>query len=199
MAKVVRSARFFDRLGDVDIKVIKVDPPDAGQQFRAEMTTRSARHEVRAEGEGDTVEHALDAAADRFGHRLRRLRERMTERRRQRPRSPAMGDMQGGRPRAPTGPRDETPEIVRVRRPIRQADDPGGRRVDHEPAGSLVLRLHEYRNRSARSSLPAQRWEAGADRTGMKDEDGDRVGSRVPIAPRFDSMVLIRRSDGCPD
>lgn len=118
VAKVVRSARFFDRLGDVDINVIKVDPPDAGQRFRAEMTTRSARHEVRAEGEGDTVEHALDAAADRFGHRLRRLRERMTERRRQRPRSPAMGDMQGGRPRAPTGPRDETPEIVRVRRPI---------------------------------------------------------------------------------
>ena len=124
VAKVMRSARFFDRLGDVDVNVFKVDPSDGIQRFRAEMSTRSARHGVRAEGAGDTVEHALDAAADRFASRLRRLGERLAERRTQGPRSPAKDDVRVGEGRVAAGPGEGTPEIVRVPRPVRKPMTP---------------------------------------------------------------------------
>ena len=116
MGKVNHSTRFFDRLGDVDVSLVEVEPPERGQRFRAEISTRAARHDVRAEGEGDTVERALDAASDRFVHRLRRLSERLTDRRRQRPRST---EMAGGRDQGERAPPagDGIPEIVRVSRP----------------------------------------------------------------------------------
>jgi len=116
LAKVDRSTRFYDRLGDVEISLTEVDPPERGQRFRAEISTRSARHDVRAEGEGDTVERALDAAADRFVLRLRRLSERLTDRRRQRPKRPeTVGGRDDGSGMPP--PEDGIPEIGRVRRP----------------------------------------------------------------------------------
>ena len=108
--KIDRAARFFDRLGDVDIQLIEVNPPVKGQRFRVEISTRSARHDVRAEGTGDTVERAVDAAADRFGHRLRRLSERLTARRRQR--SPSSVQDETEPPSTDTS--SEIPEIVRV-------------------------------------------------------------------------------------
>jgi len=114
LGKVDRSTRFFDRLGDVDITLFEVTPPERGQRFRAEIATRSARHDLRAEGEGDTVERALDAAADRFVHRLRRLSERLTDRRRQTTRSPEPVDrLDSGSANLHAG--DGIPEIVRVR------------------------------------------------------------------------------------
>ena len=117
--KVVRSARFFARLGDVDVNVVAVDhSPDADRRFRAEISTRSVKHGVRAEGHGSTVEQALDAAADRFGSQLRRLGERLTERRRQRPRIPARADGQGEGLRRAQESGETIPEIVRTRRSI---------------------------------------------------------------------------------
>ena len=136
VAKVERSARFFDRLGEVDVSVIQVDPPVAGQRFRAELSTRSARHGVRAEGEGDTVEHALDAAADRFGARLRRLGERLAERRRQRPKSPAWADVKGEGQSVVSGTGDQTSEIVRVPRSL-------GKPMTPEDA-ALVMSRHGH-------------------------------------------------------
>ena len=115
VARVVRAARSFDRLGDVDVNLVSVDPPEAGKRFRAELSTHSAGHSVRAEGDGDTMEHALDAAADRFGARLRRLGERLTERRRQRPGSPATDGTRSGDLGEASGPADRIPEIVRLR------------------------------------------------------------------------------------
>ena len=116
LAKVDRSTRFYDRLGDVEVSLIEVDPPERGQRFRAEISTRSARHDVRAEGEGDTVERALDAASDRFVHRLRRLSERLIDRRRQGPRRrETVGGRDSGSDLPPSG--DPTPEIVRIGRP----------------------------------------------------------------------------------
>ena len=114
----MRSARFFDRLESVDVNVVKVAPPEGPNRFRAEMITRSARHQVRVEGEGDTVEHALDVAADRFAYRLKRLSERLLERRRRYPRDAAGGILppDGDRP-VVSGRPEEIPEIVRVRRP----------------------------------------------------------------------------------
>ena len=117
VAKVVRSARLFDGIGDVDVNLIVVDPPEAGRRFRVEMVTRSARHGVRAEGEGDTVEHALDAAGGRFASRLRRLRERLIGRRRLRLRGPAEGDTRSGDLDGPAVSREGIPQIVRVRPP----------------------------------------------------------------------------------
>ena len=116
MGKVDHSTRFFDRLGDVDISLVEVHPAEPDRRFKAEISTRSARHDVRAEGEGDTVERALDAAADRFAHRLRRLSERLTDRRRQRLASRKVVDVADGDPGAPA-PGDVIPEIVRVSRP----------------------------------------------------------------------------------
>ena len=115
VARVVRAARSFDRLGDVDVNLVSVDPPEAGKRFRAELSTRSARHSVRAAGDGDTMEHALDAAANRFGARLRRLGERLTERRRQRPGSPATDGTRSGDLGEASAPADRIPEIVRLR------------------------------------------------------------------------------------
>lgn len=138
MGKVDRSSRFFDRLGDVDISLVEVDPPERGQRFRAEIATRSARHDVRAAGEGDTVERALDAAADRFVHRLRRLSERLTERRRQRPRSPESG---AGRDTSSVTPPEDAgiPEIVRVRRPAGKPMTPENAALVMEQRGYSFL------------------------------------------------------------
>ncbi len=117
VSKVNRSARYFARLDSVDVSVAKVDPPEGTRRFRAEMVTRSARHRVSAEGEGDTVHHALDAAADRFARRLRRLGERLVDRRKRGAGSPNL------RTSSDSGLVDSPevvegiPEIVRVNRP----------------------------------------------------------------------------------
>ena len=136
VAKVIRSARFFDRLGDVNVSVIKLDHPEGRQRFRAEMATRRARHGVRAEGEGDTVEHAIDAAADRLGSRLRRLRDRLTERRAQRPWSRDRGHGQDRAPLLTVERGDGMPEIVRMRRPA-------GKPMTPEDA-TLVMNEHGH-------------------------------------------------------
>ena len=117
--RVGRSTRYFSRVGDVDVNLVKLDHrPAGGQRFRAEIATRSARHDVRAEGLGDTVDRALDAAADRFAARLRRLGERLVDRRKQRSKGPKRAAAQGG-PRLletdPVVPDIDLPEIVRER------------------------------------------------------------------------------------
>lgn len=136
VSKVDRSARYFDRLGVVEVNVVKVVPPAGSQRFRAEMVTRSARHRVSAEGEGDTVQRALDAAADRFANQLRRLGERLTERRRRPPKNGAgafpADDARPGEP----GTEEAGPEIVRVTRPA-------GKPMTPEDA-ALVMDEHQH-------------------------------------------------------
>lgn len=136
VSRVDRSARYFDRLDVVEVNVVKVVPPAGSQRFRAEMVTRSARHRVSAEGEGDTVHHALDAAADRFAKQLRRLGERMTERRRQRPRDRPGTSAPDSARLSETGVVEGPPEIVQVRRPA-------GKPMSPEDA-ALVMDEHEY-------------------------------------------------------
>lgn len=144
-ARVTRASRFFDRVGGVEVSIVRVRPPDAGQRFRAEMATRSTRYGVRAEGEGDTVEHALDAAADHLAARLRRLGERLTDRRRQRPRDLAREDARARRPGVPAAARDEIPEIVRSRRPIGKPMTPedAALTIDQEALSFLVFKNAE--------------------------------------------------------
>lgn len=118
VSKVTRSARYFDRLESVDVSVVRVAPPEGSQRFRAELVTRSARHRVSAEGEGDTIRHALDAAADRFSNRLRRLSERLADRRRRRPGDPKVHAFTEEDRRDAGGLDEGSPEIVRVDRPV---------------------------------------------------------------------------------
>ena len=137
--KVDRSARFFDRLGAVDINLVEVDPPEQGRRFRAEISTRAARHLVRAEGEGDTLKHALDVASDRFGNRLRRLGERLTDRRRQRTRSSDQVATPDADPGATSRSGNEIPEIVRVRRPPAKPMTPEDAALAMEQQGHTFL------------------------------------------------------------
>ena len=135
-SKVDRSARYFDRLGIVEVNVVKVVPPSGTQRFRAEMVTHSARHRVSAEGEGDTVHRALDAAGDRFANQLRRLGERLTDRRRQRSKESVGSPPADGVRPAEDGLLEEMPEIVRVGRPA-------GKPMSPEDA-ALVMDEHHY-------------------------------------------------------
>ena len=136
VSKATRSARYFSRLDAVDVTVVKVDPPVGSQRFRAEMVTRSARHRVSAEGEGDTVQHALDAAADRFANQLRRLGERLADRRKHRRREGPGDVARKGGSLVDTGAAEDRPEIVRVRRPA-------GKPMSPEDA-ALVMDEHHY-------------------------------------------------------
>ena len=144
-ARVTKASRFFDRVGGVEVSIVKVSPPDAGQRFRAEMATRSTRYGVRAEGEGDTMEHAVDAAADHLAARLRRLGERLTDRRRQRPRDLAREDAHARRPDIPGAVPEEIPEIVRSRRPIGKpmTSEDAALTLDQEGLSFLVFKSAE--------------------------------------------------------
>lgn len=113
-AKVGRSTRYFSRVGGIDVHIVKMDHrSDSAGRFRVEITARSARHDVRAEGQGDTVDHALTAAANRFSTRLRRLGDRLADRRRPRPAAAADPGVRSGPPPAATGSEAGPSEIVR--------------------------------------------------------------------------------------
>lgn len=112
-AKVGRSTRYFSRVGGIDVHIVKMDHrPDSAGRFRVEIAARSSRHDVRAEGQGDTVDHALTAAANRFSTRLRRLGDRLADRRRPRPAASADPGARGG-PSADAGSESGPSEIVR--------------------------------------------------------------------------------------
>lgn len=136
VSKVNRSARYFARLDSVDVTVARVDPPEGTQRFRAEMVTRSARHRISAEGQGDTVQHALDAAADRFARQLRRLGDRLADRRRGRSGEPELRVTPGLETASSPEPVKGVPEIVRGSRPV-------GKPMTPEDA-ALVMDEHQY-------------------------------------------------------
>ena len=79
--KVGRASKFFDRLGDVDVQLSEESHPKAGERYRSEITAQAAGLTVRAEASGETVQHAIDGAADLFASNLRRLHDRMRDRR----------------------------------------------------------------------------------------------------------------------
>lgn len=138
--KVGRSTRYFSRVGGIDVHIQKMDhrPDDAGR-FRVEIAARPARHDVRAEGQGDTVDHALTAAADRFSTRLRRLGDRLADRRRQRPPASKGAGALGGPPPAPAGQDAGSDEIVREPWRRRKPMTPEDAALVLEEAGVLFL------------------------------------------------------------
>ena len=176
--RVGRSTRYFSRVGDVDVNLVKLDHrPAGGQRFRAEIATRSARHDVRAEGLGDTVDRALDAAADRFAARLRRLGERLIDRRKQRSKGPKRAAAQGGA--APPRDRSGRPGYRSAgdragEMAGRQTDDPGRRRIGHGRERRPRPAVHRRRIRRVLGHVPAGRRQAGV--------GGSRMTSRRSIA-----------------
>ena len=79
--RVTHAARFFDRVGDAVVEILEEPKPHADERFRAEISAPAAGLIVRAEGTGDTIQTAIDGAADRFGSNLRRLNDRLSDRR----------------------------------------------------------------------------------------------------------------------
>ena len=79
--RITRSARFFERLAIVDVELLEETNPRKGDRFRAEITAQAAGHTIRVEGNGDSVHKAIDGASDKFAANLRKLHDRLTNRR----------------------------------------------------------------------------------------------------------------------
>lgn len=136
VGRVNRTAKFFDRLGDVDVNVTRVNSHDSDHRFRAELSARAAGHLVRAAGEGDTVSRSIDAASDHFERRLRRLSQRLSDRRRHRPKPEVRAD---GPRRRSDRPDDRYPSISRVRRPLGKPMTPEEAAIVMEEKGDTVV------------------------------------------------------------
>lgn len=135
VARVNRAAKFFDRLGDVDVNVGRVNSHDTDHRFRAELSARAAGQVVRATGEGDTVSRSIDAASDHFERRLRRLSQKLLDRRRRpRPEVHAVG-RRGSSDRSD----DRQTSISRVRRSVGKPMTPEEAAIVMDERGETVL------------------------------------------------------------
>lgn len=136
VGRVGRTAKFFDRLGDVDVNVTRVNSPDSAHRFRAELSARAAGQLIRAAGEADTVRRSVDVAADHFERRLRTLSRKLSARRRQRPKPDVRAG--GARPGSdePDGGRGS---ITRVRRPVGKPMTPEEAAMVMEERGETVM------------------------------------------------------------
>ncbi|MYC86288.1 MAG: ribosome-associated translation inhibitor RaiA [Acidimicrobiia bacterium] len=136
VGRVNRTAKFFDRLGDVHVNLTRVRSHDSDHRFRAELSARAAGHLVRASGEGDTVRRSVDTASDHFERRLRRLSQKLSDRRRHRPKPDARA---GGRRRRSDRPDDRHKSISRVRRPVGKPMTPEEAAIVMEENGDTVV------------------------------------------------------------
>ena len=136
IGRVNRTAKFFDRLGDVDVHLTRVKSHDSDHRFRAELSGRAAGHLVRASGEGDTVRRSVDAASDHFERRLRRLSQRLSDRRRHRPKPEFRA---AGTRRRSGRPDGRYPSITRVRRPLGKPMTPEEAAIVMEESGDTVV------------------------------------------------------------
>lgn len=110
--RISRSAKYFDRVGDADVEILEeANQRIAGGRWRAEITAPVAGYTVRAQGSGESIQAAVDAAAERFGSSLRKLHDRLIERNRG---SRKKGLNLTSQPTEDDGELD-TPEIVRVK------------------------------------------------------------------------------------
>ncbi len=81
--KVGRAARFFDGGGDVDVEFSESpNPRQTDARYEVEITGRAAGHVVRVAVAAFDVRAALDAATEKYGRQLRRLKQRLVDRNR---------------------------------------------------------------------------------------------------------------------
>ena len=135
VGRVSRTAKFFDRLGDVDVNVTRVNSHDTDHRFRAELSARAAGQVVRATGEGDTVSRSIDAASEHFERRLRRLSQRLIDRRHR----PKPEVISGGSRRRSHRADDRYSSISRVRRPVGKPMTPEEAAIVMEETGQTVV------------------------------------------------------------
>ena len=83
--KIGHASRIFDdgSVADVEFSELR-NPRSAGERFKIEITTHTAGHTVRVESVAPDPVSAVDLAADKFERQLRRLKERLIQRSRNR-------------------------------------------------------------------------------------------------------------------
>ncbi len=87
--KIGHASRIFDdgSVADVEFSERK-NPRSAGERFRVEITSHTAGHTVRVESMAPDAFAAVDLAAEKFERQLRRLKERLIQRSRNRDHKP---------------------------------------------------------------------------------------------------------------
>lgn len=110
--KVGNASRIFDSVSVVDVELSEErNPRLAPEKCRVEITAGAVGNNVvRVESASDTMENALDLAVDRFEKQLKKLKDRLVSRSRQRARRSTPPP---GAP-APLEPDDDL-EIVRTK------------------------------------------------------------------------------------
>jgi putative sigma-54 modulation protein len=83
--RVEHSERIFDGGANVDVVFTeKSNPSRTDGRFKVEITSNVSGHFVRGEASALDARSALDSAADKYERQLRRLKERLIQRNRQR-------------------------------------------------------------------------------------------------------------------
>lgn len=83
--KIGHASRIFDdgSVADVEFSELR-NPRSAGERFKVEITSHTAGHTVRVASRAPDAISAVDLAADKFERQLRRLKERLIQRSRNR-------------------------------------------------------------------------------------------------------------------
>ena len=83
--KIGHASRIFDdgSVADVEFSELR-NPRSAGERFKVEITSHTAGHTVRVASRAPDATSAVDLAADKFERQLRRLKERLIQRSRNR-------------------------------------------------------------------------------------------------------------------
>lgn len=83
--RVRHAGRILDDgvVADVEFTV-RPNPRQGDQRYRVEITSHTAGHTVRVQGDGPDDRTALDRAVDKFENQLRKLKDRLIHRSRQR-------------------------------------------------------------------------------------------------------------------
>lgn len=83
--KIGHASRIFDdgSVADVEFSELR-NPRSAGERFKVEITSHTAGHTVRVASRAPDPISAVDLAADKFERQLRRLKERLIQRSRNR-------------------------------------------------------------------------------------------------------------------
>jgi putative sigma-54 modulation protein len=83
--KIGHASRILDAILVADVEFSeRRNPRSAGERYKVEITTRAVGNTVRVESMAPDAASAVDIAADKFERQLRRLKERLIQRSRNR-------------------------------------------------------------------------------------------------------------------
>ncbi len=85
LEKIGHAGRIFDDGSTADVEFSELrNPRSAGERFKVEITSHTAAHTVRVQSVAPDAVAAVDIAADKFERQLRKLKERLIQRSRNR-------------------------------------------------------------------------------------------------------------------